>query len=64
MKKLQCIPNNMNISVIEYFDSVYIYNGVKIALSTHGSEAFTQLHLLVQVSGVIRALQTPNDGNF
>ena len=39
MKKLQCIPNTvMNISVLEYFDNVYMSYDVKIALSTHGLE--------------------------
>ena len=37
IKKLQWIPNTiMNISVLEYFDNVYVSYGVKIALSTHG----------------------------
>ena len=37
MKKLQWIPSTiMNISVLEYFDNVYISYGVKTALSTHG----------------------------
>ena len=26
----------MNTSVLEYFDNVYIFDGVKTALSTHG----------------------------
>ena len=37
MKMLQRVPNTvMNISVLEYFDNVYISDGVKTALSTHG----------------------------
>ena len=37
MKRLQWILNSiMNISLLEYFDNVYISYGVKIALSTHG----------------------------
>ena len=42
MKKLQVlswIPNTiMNINVLEYFDNIYISDGVRIALSTHGLE--------------------------
>ena len=26
----------MNITILEYFDNVYMSDGVKIALSTHG----------------------------
>ena len=34
----------MNISVLEYFDNVYVSNGVKIALSTHSN--FVNLKML------------------
>ena len=37
MKKLNRIPNTvMNTSVLEYFHNIYIYDGVKTTLSTHG----------------------------
>ena len=37
MKKLQEITNTiMNTSVLECFDNVYISDGVKTAISTHG----------------------------
>ena len=39
IKNLQWIPNTiMNISVLEYFDNVYISDSIKTALSTHGLE--------------------------
>ena len=40
------------------FGNVYISDGAKTALSTHGWEAFNQLLELGQVRGVIKALQT------
>ena len=57
MKKLQRIPITIvKTNVLVIFD-VYITDGVKTALSTHGvgSETF---HALEQLRGVIRALQT------
>ena len=37
IKNLQWIPNTiMNISVLEYFDNVYISDSIKTALSTNG----------------------------
>ena len=45
IKKFQRIPNTlMNTNLLERFDNVYVSDGVKTALSTHG--------------GVIKALQT------
>ena len=57
MKKVQWIRNTiMNISVLEYSDNVYIFDGAKIYLDWHRL-ANNWLHALEQVTGVIRALQ-------
>ena len=56
VKKLQWIPNTiMNISVIEYFDNVYISDGIKTALSTHALGNIL-LPVLEHVRGVIRGV--------
>ena len=48
----------MNINVLEYFDNVYISDGVRIALSTHGLGYIQLIAFVRQVNGVTEALET------
>ena len=58
MKKLLRILNTtINTSVLEYFDNVYISDGVKTAFSTDGLQIWW-IASVKQLRDVIRALQT------